>query len=56
MHKINFISPLVFETLKVLIDSLGMPDYTHLKSHHQYVTLTDMYLHTKNQLYKPNSF
>ena len=48
MHKINFIPPLVFEILKVLIASLGMPDYTHLKSHHQFLRLIGMCLHAKN--------
>ena len=43
MHKINFISSLVFETL-VLIASL-----VQLKSHHQFVALIDMYLHAKNK-------
>ena len=28
-----------------------MPDHTHLKSHHQFVALTDKYLHAKNQRY-----
>ena len=42
MHKINFISSLVFETL-VLIASL-----VQLKSHQQFVALIDMYLHAKN--------
>ena len=33
-----------------------MPDHAHLKSQHQFVALTDMYLHAKNQLYNSNSF
>ena len=58
MHKINFIPPLVFKTLKIKQPPwacLGMPDHAHLKSHHQSVVLIDMYLHAKNQLYTSNS-
>ena len=36
--------------------SLGIPDHAHLKFHHQFAALTDMYLHAKNQLYNSNSF
>ena len=45
-----------FWDLKVLIASLGMPDPTHVKLHHQFVAVIDMYLHGKNQLYTSNSF
>ena len=34
----------------------GIPDHAYLKSHYQYVDLTDMYLHAKNQLFNYNSF
>ena len=40
-----------FWDIKVLIDSLSMPDQAHLKSCHQFVALIDIYLHAKNQLY-----
>ena len=33
-----------------------MPDYADLKSHNQFVALTDMYLHAKNQLCNSNSY
>ena len=56
MHKTNFIPSLVFEILKFLWAYLDMPDPTHVKLHHQYVALIDMYLHAKNQLYTPDSF
>ena len=45
-----------FWDLKVLIASLGMPDSTHVKLHHQFVALIGMYLHVRNQLYTSNSF
>ena len=56
MHKINFIPHLDFLDLKVFVASLGMPDHSHLKSHHPFVALINMYLHAKNQLYTANSF
>ena len=62
MHKINFIPPLVLGNLKVLIASLGMPDATDVKLHHQLVVLIYMYQHAKNQFllhnkkYNSNSF
>ena len=33
-----------------------MPDHVHLKSHHQSVALTDMYLHGKNNFITPIVF
>ena len=33
-----------------------MSDPTHVKLHHQFVALVDMYLHAKNQLYTSKSF
>ena len=45
-----------FWDLKVLIASLGMPDPTLVKLHHQFVALRDMYLHTQNWIYTSNSF
>ena len=33
-----------------------MPDPTHVRLHHQFVALVDMYLHAKNQLYTSKSF
>ena len=33
-----------------------MPDHTHLKSHHQFLALIDMYMLAKNQLYAAKSF
>ena len=53
MHKINFIPPLVFEILKFqkpFWACLGLPDPIHLKLHHQFVALTDMYLHAKKKI------
>ena len=53
MHKINCIRPLVFEILNFqqpLWACLDIPDPTHVKLHHQFVALIDMYLHSKNQL------
>ena len=44
MHKINFIPPLVFWDLKVLMASLGMPDPAQVMLQHQFVALIDMYL------------
>ena len=43
-----------FWDLNVLIASLGMPDHAHLKLHHQFVALIDIYLDAKNQLYIKN--
>ena len=37
----------------VLIASLDMPAHVYLKSHHQFVALTD---NVKNQIYTCNSF
>ena len=56
LHPQNqLLPPLVFEIL-VLLVSLGMPDHTHLKSHHQFLALIDMYMLAKNQLYAVKSF
>ena len=56
MYKINFIPTSVFEILKVLIDSLSMPNHTHLKSHHQFVALIDICLHAKTNFTTPIVF
>ena len=56
MHKINFITPVVFEILNVLTVMPGIPDHAYLKSFHPFVTLIDMYLYAKNQLYTSNNF
>ena len=58
MHKINCIRPLVFEILNFqqpLWACLDILDPTHVKLHHLFVALIDMYLHSKNQLYTSNS-
>ena len=49
-------TPSIFSDVKVLIDSLDMPDPNHVKLHHQFVVSIDMYLHAKNQFYNNNSF
>ena len=35
---------------------MGRSDHINLKSYHQFVAVTDMYLHVKNQLLTPNGF
>ena len=56
MYKIKFIPTLVFEILKSVNSLLGMPDPIHIKLHHQFVALLDMYLHAKDKFYTSNSF
>ena len=47
-----------FWDLKVLMNSLFGHAWAwlHIKSHHQFVALIDMYIHCKNPLYTCNSF
>ena len=62
MQKINFITPIVFEILKLknpaiwLAKSIFAFDHVHLKLHDQLVALIDMKLHAQNQLYISISF
>ena len=62
MHKINFITPIVFETLKLknpaiwLDKSIFAFNHAQPKLHDQFVALIDMKLHAQNQLYNSFSF
>ena len=57
MQKINFITPIAFEILKLknpaiwLAESIFAFNHAHLKLHDQFVALIDMKLHAQNQLY-----
>ena len=57
MQKINFITPIVFEILKLknpavwLAESIFAFKHAHLKLHDQFVALTDMKLHAQKQFY-----
>ena len=62
MEKINFITPIVFEILKLenlaiwLAKSISAFNHDQLKLHDQSVTLIDMKLHAQNQLYTSFNF
>ena len=62
MQKINFVSPIVFEILKLknraiwLADSIFPFNHAHLKLHDQFVALIDIKLHAQNQLYNSIRF
>ena len=62
MQKINFITPIVFEILKLknsatwLAESIFAFKHAPLKFHDQFVALVDAKLHAHNQLYKSISF
>ena len=51
-----FVTPPVLEILYMPTYVSYMPDYANLKSHDQFVALTDMKLHASNQLYTPICF
>ena len=62
MQKINFITPIIFEILKLkvpviwLAKSIFTFNHAHLKLHYQFVALMDMKLHAQNQLYTSLGF
>ena len=62
MEKINFITPIVFEILKLenlaiwLAKSISAFNHDQLKLHDQSVALIDMKLHAQNQLYTSFNF
>ena len=63
MQKINFITSIVFEILKLknsaiwrLAKSIFTFDHAHLKLHDQFIALIDMKLHAQNELYMSFSF
>ena len=62
MCKNNFVTPIVFEILKLknpsirLAESIFAFNYPHLKLHDQFIALIDTKLHGQNQLYTSFSF
>ena len=62
MQKINFVSPIVFEILKLknraiwLAESIFAFSHAHLKLHDQFVALIDIKLRAQNRLYSSISF
>ena len=62
MQKINFITLIVFEILKLKYPVIWLAkiifafNHAHLKFHDQFVTLIDMKLHAQNQYYTSFSF